>query len=405
VPVGIVAGALAAQLFTSLPPAWLILCLSAAGIAVLRLVRLKWLAFAVLACLWSLWNFQLRLEDRLAPELAGQILPVTGTIASLPSDFDEFVRFRFEVSHAGGKARLPGSLLVYWYKDWPPLSAGQHWQLELRLKPPWASVNFQGADRERWYFAQGIGGIGIVRQGLMLRDSGRMTSVVQRLREGIRHKVESLVSDERHQGIILALATADRSGMSQSDFHLLTLTGTSHLLAISGLHIGLAAAAGLWLGRISIWLLPVAGLARGPLLSSLGGGFACAFVYAALAGLGISTLRALLMLLVLLAAIASSRSIHAFRAWVVALAAILLIDPFAPLGAGFWFSFLAVAALMAFFVPRVGSLSWWKNLLMAQAAVMLVLLPVSAAWYGAFSAIGFIANLTVFWSYRSCWPA
>ena len=382
-----------AQLFTSLPPTWLISSLAAAALAVLCFARLRWLALALLACLWSLWNFQVRLEDRLAPELAGQILSVTGTIASLPSVFDEFARFRFDVSPSEGAARLPESLLVYWYQDWPALSAGQRWQLELRLKPPWASVNFQGADRERWYFAQGIGGIGIVRQGVMLRDSDSITSVVQRTREVIRHKVESLVSDERHRGIILALATADRSGMSHSDFRLLTLTGTSHLLAISGLHIGLAAAAGLWLGRIAIWLLPVAGLGRGPLLISLGGGFACAFVYAALAGLGISTLRALLMLLVLMAAIASSRSIHALRAWVMALAGTLLIDPFAPLGAGFWFSFLAVAALMAAFVPRTGILPWWKNLLMAQAAVMLVLLPVSAAWYGAFSAIGFIANL------------
>jgi competence protein ComEC len=99
------------------------------------------------------------------------------------------------------------------------------------------------------------------------------------------------------------------------------------------------------------------------------------------------------MLLVLLAAVASSRSVHAFRAWVVALAAVLLIDPFSPLGAGFWFSFLAVAALMSVFVPRTGILPRWKNLLMAQAAVILVLLPVSAAWYGAFSAIGFVANL------------
>ena len=63
------------------------------------------------------------------------------------------------------------------------------------------------------------------------------------------------------------------------------------------------------------------------------------------------------------------------------------------MGAGLWFSFLAVAALLLVFLPRTGKLPWWKTLLMAQAGVVLVLLPVSAAWFYTFSPTGFVANL------------
>jgi competence protein ComEC len=116
-------------------------------------------------------------------------------------------------------------------------------------------------------------------------------------------------------------------------------------------------------------------------------------MYAALAGFGIPTVRALLMLFTAMIAISFSRQIHPGRAWLLALAGLLLIDPFASLRAGFWFSFTAVAALLITFVPRNGRHNWWRSLLLAQAAVTLALLPVSAAWFQAVSLVSFAANL------------
>ena len=60
------------------------------------------------------------------------------------------------------------------------------------------------------------------------------------------------------------------------------------------------------------------------------------------------------------------------------MAAILLIDPFAPLGAGLWFSFLAVAALIWVFRPRTGRLPWWKTALIGQVGVIMAILAVRA---------------------------
>ena len=126
---------------------------------------------------------------------------------------------------------------------------------------------------------------------------------------------------------------------------------------------------------------------------SIACGLLSAAGYAALAGFGTPTLRSVLMLFTAMAALLLSRTIHPLRAWLLSLAVIILVDPFSPLGAGLWFTFLAVAALLFVFLPRTGKLNWWKTLLMAQAGVVLVLLPVSAAWFQTFSPVGFLANL------------
>ena len=392
-PACLIAGVLVAHLFTSLPSYLFICTIAAVAMIALGSARLRWAALILLACCWSLHNFHLRLEDQLDPELAGQRIQVKGVISSIPAKSSDLLRFRFRTDDEYRSAGLPTTLLVYWYQDWPELSVGEHWQLELKVKPPWGAVNFQGADKERWLFSQGIGGLGTVRDGHQLRDTGASRFPINSIREKVLQSISKQLADERERGVVQALATADRSGLASGDRRLLMVTGTSHLLAISGLHVGLAAAGGMWLSRILLWVLPISKMGSLTLLLSIAGGLLSAGCYAALAGLGTPTLRSVLMLFTAMTAVLLCRAIHPLRAWMMSLSVILLIDPFAPLGAGLWFSFLAVAALLQVFLPRTGKLPWLKTLLMAQAGVVLVLLPVSAAWFYTFSPTGFVANL------------
>ncbi len=396
-PSGLVAGSLGALAFNSIPAPWLLCAVACAGMLGLRFAPLRWLAALVLACIWTLWNFQLRLDDRLQPELSGRVTTVSGIISSIPQQYDDYVSFNFEPRHQTSTgqpaAQLPHTVLVRWYEEWPLLRAGQVWRLELLLKPPWGPVNFQGPDREKWLFASGIGAVASVRAGRLESEAGSAGKWLAALRESIFRRIGHSLADERQAGIVQALAVADRSGIGRTDRQLLALTGTSHLLAISGLHIGLAAAGGMLLTRWLGWFLPFAMMGRGFHLLGLGGGLLAAAAYAALAGFGVPTVRSLLMLFVATLAISASRSIHPGRAWLLAMAAVLLINPFAALGAGFWFSFTAVGALLWVFVPRCGQRRWWRSMLMAQGAVMLVLLPVSAMWFQAFSLVSFAANL------------
>ncbi len=347
----------------------------------------------VLACCWGLYHLQLHLDDRLDPSLSGEVLTVTGTVASIPADYGDVIRFLFEPEPTAQYGGLPRTLLVHWYRDRPQLYAGEYWQLDLRLKPPWGRVNFQGADKERWLFARGIGGLASVRNGHRLAQPAPFRFAANSIREKVLRCISLKVSDERQRGVIQALATADTSGLQANDRRILAATGTSHLLAISGLHIGLAAAGGMWVSRLALLFLPVSSMGALTLLLTVSGGLFTAGIYSALAGFGTSTVRSVLMLAAALLAVMMYRAIHPVRAWLLSLGAVLILDPFAPLGAGAWFSFLAVAGLLLMFVPRTGTPGAIKTLLMAQTAVILVLLPVSASWFYSFSPSGYLANL------------
>jgi len=389
-----------------MPAPGLLPLLAIFGLSLLAFNRWRWAGAAVLAFCWTLWQFQHRLEDRLQAVLAGGVVRVEGVITSIPQHSGDRVSFRFEphaTADPGDEAqpRLPHSLLVTWYRgsgdttymDWKPPAAGQRWEFELLLKPPWSAVNFAGPDHERWLFAAGIGGLGTVRSGNLLDPPPQSDPALARLRQRVFDEIARQVEVPRSRAVLQALAVAERSGLDPAVRDMLAATGTSHLLAISGLHVGMAALAGGVATRSLAWALPLLLPARGLTLLGLAGGALCAVGYTALADFGVPTLRSLVMLLVVLLAIFATRRIHPARAWLLALSAVLLADPFAPLGAGFWFSFTAVAALLWVFAPRPGPRRAVPALLLAQAAVMLALLPVAATWYQAASWIGLAANL------------
>lgn len=123
-------------------------------------------------------------------------------------------------------------------------------------------------------------------------------------------------------------------------------TGTNHLLAISGLHIGLIAGLIyalvylLWRlsGGFCLWK-PAAEIAA--IAATFAG-----FVYAFLAGFSIPTQRALIMLAVVMGALIARRVTCTGHILAIALLAVLVWDSTAVLSAGFWLSFSAVAVIL-----------------------------------------------------------
>ena len=75
-------------------------------------------------------------------------------------------------------------------------------------------------------------------------------------------------------------------------------------------------------------------------------------MYSLLAGFSVPTQRTWLMLAVFSIARLGARNLSAARSWALALIAVLLFDPFAPLAAGFWLSFVAVGVIPYFAQSR-----------------------------------------------------
>jgi competence protein ComEC len=331
---------------------------------------------------WASLVLQHRLADRLDPALNGSTLLIEGRVLGLPEHGPEFTRFRFQALAGPQATKLPSQLLTYWYRDAPPLQPGETWRLELRLRPPWGPVNFQGGDRERWLFAEGIGGLATVRSGTRLQAAHWLRSGWDGWRQAARSHIDLAVADGRNRSIVSALAIADSSGMSPQDRTILAVTGTAHLMAISGLNISLAAWFGFWFARLLFLALPLRWAAGRAYALALAVGLVLAVLYAGLAGFGTATLRALLMLATGTLVLLRRRQVHPGQALLLALAGVLVVDPPALLGAGFWLSFSAVGVLIFLFAgggaTRPGH---WRGLLQAQSAIMLVLLPLSAWWF------------------------
>lgn len=387
------AGTVAALMLPRLPWPSLAVALALLGLAAwvasrpLRLPGALLLGFAW-TCLQGGWAF----DTRLPHALEGQDLQVTGTVIGLPLQAAAQQRFDFRIEAGEGPADVLAGRRVRlgWYGDAPSLAPGSRWQLQLRLKRPRGTVNPGGYDFERHALERRLAATGYVRDAADNRELKPGRGIDQ-VRQRLSATIARAVGDSRAR-FVQALAVGDTRGLGERDWEVLRATGIAHLIAISGLHVGLVAGFGALLiaGLYRLW--PAAGV-RVPLpqaaaLSAL----LFASGYTALAGFALPTVRTLLMIAAVLLAVLLRRPAHTWHSLALALLAVLAVDPLSVLGAGFWLSFLGVAWLL-WCLPREGAVAPWRTLLSAQGVMSLSLLPLTVWFFGQASVVGPLANL------------
>jgi competence protein ComEC len=347
---------------------------------------------------WGGWHAERLLQTRLADECEREPLVLRGEVRGLPRAGSvgerNWQRFRLRVQHVS-PARCAGpELALLTLYDGPQLRAGELWAFSVIPRVPWGNANPAGFDAAAWYAREGIDLLGSVRANTAerLRPAAGTAALHHRLRQRIADAIREAAGSERSAALLRALVVGDRGGIDDALWQQLQVWGITHLLVISGLHVALVAAGGLFLGRWLARPMLLMGWSQSSRFVPVLCGLACALGYSALAGFSVPTVRALIMAGCFMLGALLLRRGHSWRNLLLAAWLLLLLNPLQALGSGFWLSLGAVAALLwllAWGMPRRP----WCQAVRIHAFMTLAMLPLTAWWFQGGSLLGLPANL------------
>ncbi|WP_292972267.1 DNA internalization-related competence protein ComEC/Rec2 [Pantoea sp. UBA4549] len=267
---------------------------------------------------------------------------------------------------------------------------GQRWHMRLRLRAVHGRLNEGGYDLQRVRVANHMPLQGRImhQQQISERCSLRATRVA---------RYQAAFGELKQPAILQALAFGDRSQMQAPLRQLLRETGTAHLMAISGMHIALAASIGWLLARAVQFPLPARHISwRFPLIVS----WLTAALYCWIAGSHAPAQRAMLALTLWSAIRAAGWQLSAWQIWLLCAGALLVFDPLAVLSESFWLSVLAVATLIIWFSwfalpnPYRTQRRWLPlQLLHLQLGMMVLMAPLQIFLFQGIGLTALLANL------------
>ena len=296
------------------------------------------------------------------------------------------------------------------------LQPGDRVRLRALLMPPSPPSEPHGFDFARQAYFMRLGAVGYA-----LGEAERLEAAADRgWALAIAH-ARQIVADHIREfvpgaagAVGVALMTGLRGAIPEHVWYDMQVAGIAHLLAISGLHLGLVAGTLFFAARIALALAPPLAL-RLPTKKvaaaiALGG----ALVYLLLTGATIPTQRAFIMTALMLLAVMVDRNPFSMRLVAWAALIVLIAQPESLLGASFQMSFAAVVALIAVYETGVGrrpdgagGLDWRLALYVGGVALTtlvasLATAPLAIFHFGRLPTYGTVANLiavplTAFW--------
>lgn len=385
-------GDLFLQSFRHLPPAMLVYSTCIITMIVWMIVKKRLHFFYMLPAFmlglaWTYYIAHSTLAWQLPNEVEGRNMLVTGYVKSLPVTDEWQTNFLFAIE----KSAL---VKLSWRDASQTVKVGDKWQFVVRLKRIHGTQNPGAFDYEAWALQKGLRATGYVvaSQDNKILSHSRFRSFVDQWREHLQSRLQAYLPTTKTSPWLMALLLGERTGITHDDWQVLRNTGTNHLMAIAGLHIGIIAGIAhmltSWLWRRSarlVFLLPAQ-------LAGACAALMMAILYSMLAGFSIPTQRACIMLTIFIFALLLRRKINPWHAWSLALLIVLLMNPLSVLTESFWLSFGTIALIIYGMSGRLSSSGWWWKWGRVQWVIGLGLIPLTLFFFQECSLISFAAN-------------
>lgn len=280
------------------------------------------------------------IDKRLAPEFGRESMLLTIRVIDFPSVSPQATTFQ---AVALEDKRVLAKMRLSWFEPPVALRIGDVWRLQLVVRVPRDTSNPGFMDAETRMLRQRIGAVGYVVDSRLNELKGAGTgNGIERFRERFLNRLQQQAISADSMAVLAAIVVGARHKMSTEQWERYARTGTSHLMAISGLHIGLAAMGAYGFARL---LLGMAFIRVNQVRLSLLAAVFASLGYAAISGFAIPAQRAVLMLVLTTMSVVALRGVHAARILVLSAVAIMAVNPLSMLAPGFRLSFAAVALL------------------------------------------------------------
>ncbi|MDO6427889.1 DNA internalization-related competence protein ComEC/Rec2 [Thalassotalea sp. 1_MG-2023] len=347
---------------------------------------------------------------------------VIGEVLSIPQMKEKTQRFNFSITQFSGQVlNQPINVRLSWKSHKNALKQGQKWQLKIKIKPAYGLANEGGFHYQTWLRQHNIHATGYVIKGMSPIKS--KASVRQHLYE----HYQNLLPKHQNNALLLALTFGLKHQISEAQWQVLNATATQHLIAISGLHLGVVAMLSYGFSKLILRLLSLIALSSPRISKKLTVSSQVLFItlltlvfvtfYAYIAGFSQPTIRAAIMLIILWCAKLLATKFTATRLILLTMFIIVIFSPFSLLSASFWLSISAVSTIFLFiwrYKKHVKSehvsifIRYFHVVLYAlcfQGFLIFTLLPLTSSMQYQVSLVAILANIiAVPWVSVVCVP-
>ncbi|WP_416308603.1 DNA internalization-related competence protein ComEC/Rec2 [Neptunicella sp. SCSIO 80796] len=387
-----VLGCFSALTWSELPSAAIVMMAAISSLFCLKFKRLTAMSGLLAGILWLSLVGYWKLSWQIPDDLVKQPVWVEGQVTSIVLPADS-IRFNLQLSRFNQKAVAFNAPVIRlsWSHNSLMLQQGQVVKLRVSLKPAHGLANDGYFNYQQWLFANDIRATGYVIGKADNQIIESQSSIRQRW---INRFIQLPLQNSRW---LSALTLGYRGLLEQDDWQLAQRTGISHLIAISGLHLGIITTLAYFLfTQLVVRCCPQQiNVHRLGMIAAM----ICALGYSALAGFSLPTMRAWLMVLIVSLVLIKYRHWRPFSIVLHCLLIFMLLMPLSILSVSFWLSFSAVLIIGLIFwcwPIRQRAFSLGQSLAVMcrlQIGLSILMLPVVAWQFGLVSLAAPLVNL------------